>query len=190
MKNFFGIATFLVVAAASTSAMAGSSVNSTVDLLGSATPTCSAATASGNIGTIGGTGGTLTAISGLIDGNNAVVVTAVSNQIGTVTCNYQAYVGLESANGHLHTTATPPQGSNFVNTVDYDAKLTWASTSAEIDTTGANSLPLTKSNPQIAATAASGAATLVVTPYQVPSGKALMAGDYSDTLTVKIGGAL
>ncbi len=178
MKKILGFVAFAALVAASGSAMALESATSEVAVGGTATNVCSVAT--------GGTIGAGFSISNIISGDNVdLSKNFTSTNIGTVTCNYQAYVGLKSLNWGVTTGATAPSG--FAKKVNYTASLSWGGQTASIDTS--TSAPTdNKDVKQISAIASTGAALLSFTA--ATSADPLVVGTYADTLTVQVGATL
>lgn len=177
MKLRIALCTILALMACRTGALAESATTS-ITLQGTATDVCTW-TANGAHGI-----GTSFTVNNFINTDAVNTSGGINNEtIGRVTCNYQAYVGIRTQNGGLIRSGQPVAG--FDNKVDYSATLSWASTTAAINTSTATSFTNVV---QISAPAATGDAILNVTP--IANANPLIAGSYQDILTLQIGASL
>lgn len=95
-----------------------------------------------------------------------------------VTCNTAHHITVESARGGLVLLGSVPQGSGFRSRLDFTVTLNWAGGAQSFNTTTARTLDAIVPN------AATGAATIEIA---IPGGGTpLVAGAYSDTVTVKV----
>lgn len=113
-------------------------------------------------------------------------------------CNYAHNVSLRSSNGYLYntTTTTAPLGGAFVRRVGYQANFSWAGQSVSnaipdaTSTASAGTQGSAVVSPNTAIAGAN-AGNLDVTLNFASSGSTpVVAGNYSDTLTVQIGADL
>jgi hypothetical protein len=176
MKKLLATAAFVAMTAASGSAYADDSVTSIVTLDGTAAPTCTVA--AGTTHTIGSNW----TITGLITGQNVNVASVTDANIGTVTCNYGAKAGLKTLKGGM---TGPVAAGGFDHTINYAASLSWGALTGPSFTTNGTANTKVESEdtgPRI------GQVGLTITPQA--NTKPLVAGNYTDTLTVKIGATI
>jgi hypothetical protein len=101
---------------------------------------------------------------------------------GAVVCNSPATISLESSSGAARNKAAA--GGGYQNYFDYKAETTVNGAKATLNTNGANAGPQSSTAAITAATTSTPSLTVTVTPKSpVPK---LVAGTYSDTLTVTI----
>lgn len=123
-------------------------------------------------------------ITKLLDDTNATVkASSITLTYPSALCNYNAIISLATANGGLVTQS--PGAPGFLNKVDYVIQGTWGGvTLPMLDTTGKTP------NSYVSADAGGAAVGDLVLNITMPDGTMpVVAGQFSDIITVKIGAA-
>lgn len=192
----------LIAAAAaallSTPALADSSANQVITISGSAPNVCTLGNPAQQAvtGNIAVSGSNVT-ITGLFNTNDATLAAGSVTLRFAGMCNYAHNIQLRSANGYLYNTtgSLPPLGGEFVRRVGYAADYSWAGqtrTGAISDQTSTTTAGSAGGNPQTSTALAIGGANagdLDVKLNFAANTNPVVAGNYSDTLTVRIGAA-
>jgi len=179
-------------------ALAAPSAEQTVTINGTAPTVCTlgAPTSANLVGNLNVTGSTVT-VTGLFDAADATM------DAGSVTlrfagmCNYPHNVSLKSANGYLYNTTSnvAPLSGTFFRRIGYNAAYAWANVFRPtaipaVDSTlaGQSGVAVTSAD---AAVSGANLGTLNVTLRFDGSGTTpVVAGNYTDSLTVQIGADL
>ncbi len=136
---------------------------------------------------IGGNTGSLTAVNANLSTSNGNVSTApVSVPIGAVVCNGAANVTLSSANGAAYGPAGPVP-SGFQNRINYGASTTGVPVTVTVNASDADGVagPAITAGPTAQGPAFT-ASTVTVDITPVANPLPLLAGSYSDVLTLTI----
>jgi hypothetical protein len=100
-----------------------------------------------------------------------------------VTCNQNANVKLTSSNTGLSNTTTSALGTGYVNKIHYNAQASYNGITEALNTTAG---PTSAGTSTTAGAVTNGMLTLAVNPIATDSGNVLVAGSYTDTLTVAL----
>ncbi|MBV9541047.1 MAG: hypothetical protein JO167_07245 [Alphaproteobacteria bacterium] len=187
-------------------AMAADTATNNIGISGTSPNTCTlnsgAQTAATNAAFTPGSGSSTLAITALASAADASLQATSATLTFVGMCNYKHNVGLKSANSGLqnaNTSNDPVAGSgSFIKKVGYTASYTWAGHSSS----GSENLTFTNNvgtGASAAASTTTGATFAVAGANQgnlvlqldvAASATPVVAGTYSDTLTVQIGAAL
>lgn len=190
----------LAAAAIATPVMAAPTAQQAITINGTAPNVCTLAAPAVN-GAISGNltvSGSNVTVTGLFDTADATMDAGTVGLRFAGMCNYAHNVSLKSANGYLYNTtgSNAPLGGAFVRRVGYTAGFSWAGATVATaipDATSTSSAGVQGTAVVSANTAVAGAnaGNLDVTLSFASSGTTpVVAGNYSDTLTVQIGADL
>ena len=112
---------------------------------------------------------------------DTAVVAPANSPYASVACNGPSDLQVSSANGAL---TGPAAVAGFDNIIDYSATATWNAVDASIDTTTAPGSGATETGASAAVTAHTGNLSVAITP--IANTNPLLAGGYTDTLTVTL----
>jgi hypothetical protein len=161
----------------------GTAVQSRLDLLGQAPAACtlSGPTSSGDVNaTVSDSGSRTTSvnITSLVDANTLAAQAATVNLAFPLICNSPHTLTVTTTNGGLTLEGGAPSAPGFTDHVDYVIQTNWAGQTAQGSTSGARTYSIST---------ADGAAGVVSLSIQIPGGGSrLIAGVYSDTLTLDV----
>ena len=117
-------------------------------------------------------------ITNLVDTSSLAAQAATVNLAFPLICNGPHTVTLTTANGGLTLEGGAPSAPGFTDHVDYVMEATWAGKVSSVSTGSARTLQISTSD---------GAAGVVSLSIQIPGGgNRLIAGTYSDTLTLDV----
>ncbi|HWE48085.1 MAG TPA: hypothetical protein VG407_18860 [Caulobacteraceae bacterium] len=117
-------------------------------------------------------------ITNLVDTNSLAAQAATVNLAFPLICNGPHKLTLTTTNGGLTLEGGAPSAPGFTDHVDYVMQAAWAGQTSQVSTGSARSLQIS---------AGDGAAGVVSLSIQIPGGgNRLIAGSYSDTLTLDV----
>lgn len=195
MTRYSGLCAAAALAALlATPALAGPTRASTVSLAGAAPTVCTLGAptlaASGDAVLSGSTPSSATVtISNFVDTSNATYIDGISITLNfDAMCNYASHFNSQTVTGALKDTTPVVAGSGpFLKTLNYQALLQWAGQNSVLNTNGT---ALKKGLQKNVAGSFSGTAALSITLIDPGVSTPLVAGTFTDQLTVQIGAAL
>ena len=195
MTRYSGLCVAAVLAAVlATPALAGPTRTSTASLTGAAPTVCTLGAptlaASGDAVLSGSTPSSATVtISNFVDTSNASYVDGISITLNfAAMCNYASHFNSQTVTGALKDSQPIVAGSGpFLSSLNYQALLQWAGQNSVLNTNGT---ALKKGLQKNVPGSYSGTAALSITLVDPGVSTPLVAGTFSDQLTIQIGAAI
>jgi hypothetical protein len=125
-------------------------------------------------------------IEGFVDADARVVSTPLNVTVGTMRCTGPASVGLRTDNGGLKNIKRPGPCTSTGNSscVNYMATAMWNGTAVTYLTNGT---PLAAKSSELSVAGGSQPVSLTITPAKPANDVQLIAGDFTDLLTLQVG---
>lgn len=200
MKRILFAAAALAAIGFNTSAMAAASASATVAMSGPVDPTCTLGTpvASATTGAVATPGASNTGVAlTLANASTAALEASGFTLTYAGMCNYAHSVGIKATNGGLlnaSAVANAPIAGTFVQRVGYTASAAWGGVTAAVPgattSTSAATGVAAAMIAQQSAVAGSNLGDLVLTVAIAADANPVVAGTYSETLTLKIGATI
>jgi len=185
-KSIAGVAALSLLAVVPAFAAASASSNITIN--GSVADTCTLTMGASSAATNSTFATNTISITNLADATTAQSVTASQTLNFAGMCNYAHSISLESANGGLtHDGSVTVVGGTFDDLVEYDVSSNWASAGAALDAEGGATV---KDVQSVSGANAESAAELSFNIDNNGGTDPLLAGNYTDTVTIQLGAAL
>lgn len=190
MKRVLVLALSLGALCVPITAMAQSPASGTVNITATVLPTCTIKTLT-SAGTLASVDFSTTATAGS-PGSAGVGTSAITIGTGTLiggalsnaaNCNVATHIKLTTTNGAATSTSSVSNASTFQNFFDYTATVTFSGVSGILDTSAVGAGGSTTST---SATSGPDAGTMTIAVTSLAPSKQLVAGTYSDVLTIEL----